>query len=441
MHFLQQKMAWGNSKVENYQLRAGAGKANIEIPVEFFPQENFSGNHDDINVRIVILECDKSIALVSLELTSLPESEVKLLKILVNSLTGILPDDIWICVTHSFSSPHFLPPFMLKDEGARQKVDLLRQAIHEAVHKAADCAVQQMKDAQIGFKSGECNVNVNRDVLTNKGWWIGSNLEGVSDKTLTVLRIDEKDGAITDNPIAILFNYNVQSSVMDGSTMEDGTKKITSDLVGKASDFVETIYERRTVAMFLIGAAGDQAPIKKAKNVEVDMAGDLQERDLQEEGYAFVTDLGEILGKETVRIAKEIKWMNSTRIMTGEKEFLCPGQKMTSDIHNLHPTFTYEYLSDEDREMSVEAIKIGEIVLLGTRPELNDQTSRELKRGSLFSQTLVITMVNGASKYMADKESYDKVTYESMNSPFGKGSAEILTENAIALLNQMKNQI
>lgn len=438
---MQRKIAWRNIKVENYQLRAGAGKAIIEIPVEFFPQEEFTGIHDDIHVRVVILECDKRIALVSLELTSLPGPEVELLKKLVESITEILPDDIWICVTHSFSSPHFLPPFMQKDEEARQKIVLLRKAIHEAVHKAADCAVQQMKDAQIGTQSGECYVNVNRDVLTNKGWWIGSNQEGISDKTLTVLRIDEKESAISDIPIAILFNYNVQSSVMDGSVMEDGTKKITSDLVGKASNFVESYYEGKTVAMFLIGAAGDQAPIKKARNAELDIAGDLQERDLQEEGYAFVTELGEILGKETIKIAKEIIYKNSSRIMTGKKEFLCPGQMMTHDIHSLHPTFTYEYFSEEDREMSVEAIRIGGIVLLGTQPELCDKTSREIKKASLFSQTLVMTMVNGASKYMADKDSYDKVTYESMNSPFGKGSAEILTENVIELFNQMKNQI
>lgn len=425
--------------MEDYQLRAGSGKAIIELPVEFFPQENFSGIHDDIHVRVVILECDKRIAIVSLELTSLPGPEVELLKNLVNSITGVLQEDIWICVTHSFSSPHFLPPFMLKDDEARNKVDLLRNAIHEAVHKATDYAVRQMKDAQIGIGNGECKVNINRDILTNKGWWIGSNPEGSSDKTLTVLRINEKESTITDKPIAILFNYNIQSSIMDGSVMEDNTKKITSDLVGKASDFVETFYEGRTVALFLIGAAGDQAPIKKAINVKLDLAGNIQERDFQEQGYAFVTELGENLGIETVKVANEIECKNSARIMTGKKGFLCPGQKMPDSIQSLHPTFTYEYLPDEDRNMFVEAIWIGDIVLLGTRPELGDKTARELKAASLFPQTIVTTMVNGASKYMADKESYDKVTYESMNSPFGKGSAEILSENAIELLTIMKN--
>lgn len=428
-------------RLENYQLRAGAGKAIIEIPDEFFPQENFSGIHNSIHVRGVILECEKKVALISLELTSLPVQEVILLKELINTITGILPDNVWICVTHSFSSPHFFPPSMLKDKEDKRKIDLLRQAIHKAVHKAVDLAVNQMKDAQIGTGNGECDVNVNRDILTNKGWWIGSNPKGVSDKTLTVIRIDDKDSAISKKPIAILFHYNVQSSVMDGSVMKDGTKKITSDLVGKAANVVEISFDEETVAIFLMGASGDQAPIKKAMKVELDMAGNLQEQDLQEEGYAFITELGNILGKETEKIAKKIICKDLIQIKTGKKEFFCPGQKMVRDIHSLHPTLAYEYLLDEDREISVEAIMIGDTILLGTRPELCEKTARELKKASLFSQTLVMTMVNGASKYMADKESYHKITYESMNSPFGEGAAEILTENAIELLNQMKNQI
>jgi len=425
--------------VENHQLRTGAGKAIIKIPDEFFPYENFTGIHDDIHIRIVILESDKRVALVSLELTSLPGPEVELIKNLINSISGILQDNIWICVTHSFSSPHFLPPFMLKDEVAKQKVVIFRKAIHKAVHKATDCALQQMRDAQIGINIGECDVNVNRDVLTSKGWWIGSNPSGISDKTLTVIRIDEKGDSLSGDPIAILFHYNVQSSIMDGSVMKDGAKEITSDLVGKASNYIEKVYDGRVVAMFLIGTAGDQAPIKKAKNLSVNVDGEIQEEDLQEAGYDFITELGEVLGKEAINIAHEIKCMNETQILTEKKEFSCPGQRMPVDIHSLQPTLTYEYLKDVDKKISIHAIRIGEIVLLGTQPELNVATAIEIKKSYLCSRLLVMTMVNGGAKYMADTESYDKVTYESMNSPFRKGSAEILLENVLELLDQMKN--
>ena len=41
------------------------------------------------------------------------------------------------------------------------------------------------------------------------------------------------------------------------------------------------------------------------------------------------------------------------------------------------------------------------------------------------------------SKYMADKRSYDRFTYEAQNSPFAKGAAEILMKESISLLNEM----
>ena len=40
-------------------------------------------------------------------------------------------------------------------------------------------------------------------------------------------------------------------------------------------------------------------------------------------------------------------------------------------------------------------------------------------------------------KYMAEKASYDRFTYEAMNSPFGKGAAEILIEESLKLLKKM----
>jgi len=422
--------------VKKHQLKAGAGKAVIEIPAEFFPQEGFSGIHDDIHARVVILDSEKEVVLVSLELTSLPAPEVNLLKELVHTITSTTMDDIWICATHSFSSPHFMPPFMLKDDEAVKKTEMLRTAIRNAIQRACEIAYGQLQDAVMGSASGTCDVNINRDVLTKKGWWIGSNSEGASDKTLSVIRIDKAD---EKTPIALIFNYNVQSSIMDGSLLKNGTKMITSDLAGRASAYIENEYGNNTTAMFLIGAAGDQAPAKKAKFTIENQNGELEEKDLQEEGYQFIEEFGESLGKKTIAVAREIKHIELQGIVTGKIDFQCPGQAMPKNIHDIHPVFDYTFISEVDKEAGVEAIGIGDLVILGTKPELCHNTAIALKNASPYAHTLITTMVNGASKYMADEASYEKITYETMNSPFGKGSAEILTEKAIALLNEIKN--
>ncbi|MFK0170488.1 hypothetical protein ACIQU5_16920 [Streptomyces sp. NPDC090306] len=67
-------------------------------------------------------------------------------------------------------------------------------------------------------------------------------------------------------------------------------------------------------------------------------------------------------------------------------------------------------------------------------PNSAARTGLALKAASPLPHICLVTMVNGAAKYMADSGSYDHVTYASMNSPYGKGAAEILAARVTELL-------
>lgn len=49
-----------------------------------------------------------------------------------------------------------------------------------------------------------------------------------------------------------------------------------------------------------------------------------------------------------------------------------------------------------------------------------------------------MTLVNGAAKYMADENSYDKFTYEARNSQYAKGSAEYVEDKILSMLETLK---
>ena len=66
------------------------------------------------------------------------------------------------------------------------------------------------------------------------------------------------------------------------------------------------------------------------------------------------------------------------------------------------------------------------------KPELNCVTAQAICGGD--PHVRVVTLWNGGAKYMADADSYDRITYESQNSPFGRGAAELLTQVARELL-------
>ena len=74
-------------------LRAGAGRSEIPMPVEMFPFDSYTSIHDALNVRVLLLESNISVAFVSFELITPPEDDS--LKELVSNVTGIPTENIW----------------------------------------------------------------------------------------------------------------------------------------------------------------------------------------------------------------------------------------------------------------------------------------------------------------------------------------------------------
>lgn len=241
-------------------LKVGVGKAAFTPAASLLPLDNFTAVHDDLNVRVLLVESGaRRIALAVLDLTSISAEAIALMRQAVTAATGIVAANIMVSVTHCFSAPHVQAS--TSSAGAAAYV----QNIVAATKSAVADAVKGLQDAQVGYGSGKSDVNVNRNVLTADGHWLGVNEQLPSDKGVYVARFDDLDG----NPIAVLANYNVQSCVMQDSVMADGTLPITADLAGAAVAHVETQYPG-AVGFWLVGACGDQFPAYRAKRYTID---------------------------------------------------------------------------------------------------------------------------------------------------------------------------
>lgn len=415
-------------------MKAGAGKSEIALTDDYLMVENFTVIHRVLNVRAVILESESRFVCLSLEMTSLPEEAVDAIRKEIAGRFNLEESQIWVCVTHTFSAPHLLPDKILADEEKIKQKGIYFGAIGRAAVEAVEQAFDSLQPVTAGFGEGLCDVNRNRDVELLDGWWIGEDGQGLTDHTVSVFRLNREDGT----PLAVLFHYGVQSSVLDGSELNAGGKVVTPDLAGIASDYIEKNYkEAGTVGLFLVGAAGDQCPVKKTVN-EIFVQGERVRKDLHEEGFGICERLGESLGKTVCNVMQEISCCDvEDKIKYGKARFCVPGKEMERELKKLHPVKETVYTPAEDKEIEVEAVCIGELALLGVKPELNCCSAVAIGAGSPFQNTLVCTMVNGASKYMADKKSYDRYTYEAMNSPFGKGAAELLMKQSVALLEEV----
>ena len=409
-------------------MKMGCGKRELVFPSGFFPTEGFVEQVHPLYVRAMMIGEKAPFVLVSIEMTSLPDEEVEALKGTVEEVTGISPDRIWITVTHTFSAPHIMPDGALKTEEERAHKKTLQNLLKEAVASAAAEAKENILSAELTVHQGESLVVQSRDIELPEGWWIGCGGTGPSDRTLTVLRFRENG-----EDRGMILHLNVQSSVLDGTGAAKG-RCVSSDLAGLACAELESNHPGMTV-LFLIGAAGDQAPVEKGNGYMPDGQGGWAEKDLREAGVPIAERLGKQLAGETEAVlAAEGRTIQEEEADIFNAEVLVPTKQMNRNLRELKPVRYCEWALEPEKEQPISILRIGELAIVGVKPELTWKTDQTMKKKSPLPCTLMATLVNGGAKYMAERGAYEKCMYEAINSPFGPGAAERLAQSALTML-------
>ncbi|MFV9004038.1 hypothetical protein ABQ482_29055, partial [Raoultella ornithinolytica] len=101
------------------------------------------------------------------------------------------------------------------------------------------------------------------------------------------------------------------------------------------------------------------------------------------------------------------------------------------------PVKTFTWREIGPGKMPVILMQWGNTVLIGVQPELSASTGAYIRSASPFPNTFIMTMVDGADKYLPDSSNYDHFTYESRSSPYAPGAAEQAAEAIIDQLKQL----
>lgn len=423
------------------QLLAGAGKAEIRFPAALFPLEGFRGVHDDPAARVLLLDCGERAAIACLELVMLSPDGTDAVKQKISAITDTKPENIWVHTTHVITTPHapHAPmgmggvPLEISEEEKKtlaEKLELYQTALLDAVGQAAEGAARTLQSARMGVGTGACRVNVNRDVCTDYGWWIGFAPDGPSDHTATVLRFESAAGA----PIASLISYGLKPCAIDNSEMEQGTRLVSSDVPGLACKLLEEQFG--APCLFAMSAAGDQVPLRQAWYDVVEPDGSLRKVDLGvQAGLEIVDDLGRQMAREIAPILKTTRCEESAPVIKlGAGRINWPGKARAEQTLTRKAVYTQE----GEQRVDVLALTVGDVALVGLKPELNTVTQTQLQAASPYKHTLVVSMVNGGQKYMPDLASYEHGTWEAQSAPVMPGAAEAWADEAAALLRTMQ---
>jgi neutral ceramidase len=344
--------------------------------------------------------------------------------------------------------------------------ELLVSRTVEAVLEAKNNRVK----VTVGAGNGMSHVAVNRRQLLESGRMVtGTNMGGLIDPTVGVVRFDDEMGQI----VASIVHYSCHPTTL-GFT----NTLYSPDYPGVVKRTVEQIVGG--TCLFLLGSAGNIGPgpegfkadlpamMRIGKLLGCEAAKVLLETKTVDVKISFdgVVESGAPLGMwKTEKVAPDteisFKIMSSQiklplkaqlsieeaqKIAFFNRDELARLQSLKAPAEQIKE-FTYKckraffalerselYYGKSFEEIPVQFVKLGDIVLIGIPLEPFIETGIAIRERSPFTFTLFSGYANGWKGYLPMSEDYLLGGYEVDISPYAQGAAEILTEEIVRLL-------
>jgi neutral ceramidase len=406
-------------------LSVGAARVDITPDAKSLPK-GFEGINDPIFVRAIVIEDGSTrAALVTVDAGAISNDTFAQVSQQAERELRIPARHLLLTATHTHSVPF---------GGGRDLVPRIVNAISQAAGR--------MQAARMAYGTGVSYINVNRNIIDPRThrWWEGPNYEGVSDKTVAVIRFEALDG----RPIAVYYNYAVHA-VLTGQL-----DQISGDIPGATSRYIEDSLEDQAVAVWSTGASGDQNPIyfqqtydlreirikdfaaqgKDISNAMPPGGQGLNKRDprvakLMNQQRQMAISMGQMLGEEVLHVmrANLERPVTSAPIVGAQKTVTCPGRKRTDTGRAGNPG---TYVDADPIPIQLGLVKLGNVAIAGVNAEVFTTIAQRLKAESPLKHTMMATLTNGSapSGYIPNDAAFGYNTFEVVSSRLKPGCAE-----------------
>lgn len=370
----------------------------------------FKGVREPIFVRALVLDDGATTAaIVGIDFVEFGDTMA--LRQRIARELGIRADHIMIAPTHDHSAPRGGPPTpgtSSVTQGRPKTTPAYSQQTDDTIVNALRQAKASLQPARMGVGRGQADINVYRYAynLREGRWRAGVNPSGPSDKTVWVLKFENLSG----DPIALVMNYAVHSNVMTGAGQKENEDMIFGDISGAAERHVEQHFQDKVVALFTMGAAGDQY----AKfNKEMDQA--LSAIPATE----LVALQGRTLGMEVIQAASRIAHLTPVvSIRAAERLVPC---EMRS---------TPQQLPGQMLDMHLGLLRINDTAIVSVSGEVATDIFKRVKQESPLSETIMATLVNDRVGYIPDEANWER-----MGAAYVRGCAEnAIVSNLVEML-------
>jgi neutral ceramidase len=451
---LSQLLSMQMSAADVGALKAGAARVEITPDANAIPRP-FTSILGSLYARAIYLENghDRAV-LLNADVGVVPSAITDKVSADISQQLNVPAANILISATHDhsaiFGGPRPGPGTPANGNPAAKAFETkLVSGLVQAARQARD----KMQPARIGYGTGSLYLNVNRDAIDEQTrlWAQQPNLEYPSDKTLAVVKIESLSGQL----IAVYMNYAMHAN----SLFLNG--QVSGDFPGEAERYIERTYDDKPVALWTSGAGGDQNPLYLRANAKIEQARVQAVMDAEhvdrgtaimhamftgnpeadkvpvdpvamEQSIQLVKSMGLLTAEEAIRVMNHMRVMNTqVKIEGSQQEVTCPARRRLDTGREGAPG-KYED-SPDPVHIKIGALRIGDVVLGSANAELYNMIGQQVKAGSKFHDTIVVTLTNGManSGYVPTDDAFGRYTFQVLGSSLKPGCAESGIVNGI----------
>lgn len=464
-------------------LRIGTGRRDITPPIGIAhtrwgarTRETADSIHRPLFASALALDGGSGLHFViELDATNLPTPECDELRRDIGAVHGIAVERISLSCTHTHSSPVWDAEFRNGGLAGLPGMHLLpayRDYARAGIKAAAAEAIASLQPAVCAAGYAPCEVTFNRRLRAPDGRVVvAKNADGPRDPVIGLVRFDTPAG----EPLATILSYGTHPIVLAHQN-----SAISPDYVGATRAVYESVVGG--FCLFLQGCAGDQIPVEAltgdlgaAERVGRRIAADaaavaltLETRPFTEE-FAGIVESGAPLGLWEKRFAPPapasvvsltehvglpvrrfppIETLQQAAADARDAVLAldrtrCTAQEIAAAAFRAKRTDTMVRialgaLGKESAALEIQALRIGDAVLVFAPVELFALTGRSIREASPFAVTIVCGYTNGMEGYLPRRQDFLVGGYEvDLSTYFSEDAEEMLRAAIIAMLGKL----
>jgi len=429
------------------ELKGGCGKTNITPPLGglLIGSKGYVSDAvlDELYAKALVFgDGDQTVAIVATDLLYTPLEEItEPVRKIVKEKTGIPEENILVCATHTHSGPEVFKRSKLAPEKIVEMTEVDRSFVATLVGKIASAVLlahSNMQPVKIGAARGQApkvvynrrprdadgrvemaftlpaemratrKVVVDPDGLTRVTFAFPEGQTqrhfGPIDPAVRVLRVEDANGVL----VGSLVNFGCHPV----SIYPYLSTAISADYPAYATGVVERA--EGGLCLFTLGLAGNAVPYHR--------------------GVVPRQQIGRAVGGEALKELQFLATRDGITLDAAKKELLLPAKKPSSDEAK-------ESKRPERISTELQVVRLGDIYILGLPGEILVEVGLEIQKRAGLDNLIIVSVCNDTVGYVCHSAAYDEGAYEpGSGTNLAKGAGEIMIEQALELIEQMKQE-